>query len=171
MMNLKSSVILTFFFLGLIAAALPPVPTLAQPTVKFYCSQTKNLEPATVLGVAGNPVHRIVAIWRQSFGKMSPQERCETVSKRFEQARKNKQFDLLIPGTDKTTGQGLICAVKYGENKCDYKHMLFTVNNQTDAKEISQRLYSSMRQNGKPVPQSSSSESIDIQELIDSIDR
>jgi Circadian oscillating protein COP23 len=171
MMNLKSSTILTSIVLCLIGAGLPPAPTLAQPAVKFYCGQTKDLKPATVLGVQGNPAFRIVATWEKSFGKMSPEKRCQTISDRFEQARKNKQFDLLIAGRDKTTGQGLICAIKYGEKTCDSKHLLFSVDSQANAKEIVQGLYSSMRKNGKPVPQSSSSESIDIQELIDSIDR
>jgi Circadian oscillating protein COP23 len=172
MMNLKSSTILTSVVLCLIGAGLPPVPTtLAQETVEFYCGRTENQEPATVLGVRGKPKFRTVVIWRKSFGQISAEKRCRIISDRFEEGRKNKQFDLLIAGRDKTTGQGLICAIKHGEKICDSKHLLFSVNNQAEAKEIVQGLYSSMRKNGKPVPQSSSSESIDIQELIDSIDR
>jgi Circadian oscillating protein COP23 len=174
MINLKSSIILTSF-LCLIAAALPPT-TLAQPTkkIEFYCGRAQDeygvYYPATRLAVAGKG-DRTVVIWKHNFGNVSPQKRCETISKRFEVAREKKQFDRLITGHDKTSGQGIICATKYSTNKCDSEHMLFALNNKQDGQEIVGGLYNSLRQNGKPLPQSSSSVSIDIQELIDSIGR
>ena len=112
---------------------------------------------------------KILNNWRKKFGKMSPQQRCETISLRFQAALERGNLNFLTAGIDRQTGYGLICAVKSQKNQCDTKQMLFALNNQQDAKEIIDGLYDSIRRTGNPIYQSSSSESIDIKELIDSV--
>jgi Circadian oscillating protein COP23 len=168
MMNFKSSVIVTSLALCLISAGLSMVPTFAQPSkkVEFYCGRTNDVFPATMLAVEGIEPWTIV-VWRNSFESMSPKQRCESVSSKFQSALKGKELERLGYGVNRQNGQGLICATKHGENKCDLKHMLFAVSNQKAAQEIVSDLYGILRKNtGNPVRQSSSNESIDIQELI-----
>lgn len=152
-------------------ASFQSAPSLAQSPkkVEFYCGRTNDIYPATMLAVKGNEPRTIV-VWRNKFGKMSPKQRCEITSRRF-QAAFVERTDLafLIPGIDRQTGHGLICAVKSSGNQCDAKQMLFATRDQQDAQEIVRGLYDSIRRTGNPVYQSSSSDSIDIKELIDSL--
>jgi hypothetical protein len=171
-MNPKSSVIVTFLALVLISAGVSTAPNLAQSAkkVEFFCGRTNDIYPATMLAIRGNDPRTIV-VWKNTFGQMSPQQRCDTISPRFQKALERHGLDLLIAGLDRKTGQGLICAIKYGEKKCDLQHMLFAVNNQQNAQEIIHGLYDSIRRTGNPIVQSSSGESIDVQELINSMDK
>ena len=168
-MNSQASVIATSIVLLL--ASLQTLPSLAQAAkkVEFYCGRTNDIYPATMLAVRGNEPRTIV-VWRNKFGKMSPQQRCEITSRRFKAAFVDRaDLAFLIPGIDRQTGHGLICAVKSGENQCDSKQMLFALSNQQDAQEIVRGLYDSIRRTGNPIYQSSSSESIDIKELIEAL--
>jgi Circadian oscillating protein COP23 len=166
-MNPKASVIATSIVLLL--ASLQAAPTLSQSPkkVEFYCGRTNDIYPATMLAVRGSEARTIV-VWRNKFGKMSPKQRCEITSRRFQAAFVDRtDLAFLIPGIDRQTGHGLICAVKSGENQCDAKQMLFALRNQQEAQEIVRGLYDSIRRTGNPIYQSSSSDSIDIKELID----
>jgi Circadian oscillating protein COP23 len=156
--------------IALLLASFQTLPTLAQPvkTVEFYCGRTNDIYPATMLAVKGSEPRTIV-VWRKKYGKMSPLQRCQAISPRFQAALERDEFDLLGYGINPQTGQGLICATKYGKNQCDVKHMLFAVNNQQAAEEIVRGLYDSIRRTGNPIYQSSSNESIDMKELIDSL--
>lgn len=167
-MNFKSSVVVTSLALCLISAGLSIAQTLAQPSkrVEFYCGRTNRADPATMLVVEGVEPWTIVE-WKNSFEGMSPKQRCESVSSKFQSALKGKELERLGYGVNRQNGQGLICAMKHGENKCDLKHMLFAVKNKQIAQEIVGDLYGILRKNtGNPVSQSSSNESIDMQELI-----
>ncbi len=167
-MNPQASVITTSIVLLL--ASFPAAPSLAQSAkkVEFYCGRTNDIYPATMLAVRGNEPRTIV-VWRNKFGKMSPQQRCETISRQFQVALDRGNLNFLVPGIDRQTGHGLICAVKSRENQCDAKQMLFALRNQQDAQEIVRGLYDSIRRTGNPIYQSSSNESIDIKELVDSL--
>ena len=168
-MNPKASILATSIVLLL--ASLPTAPSLAQAPkkVEFYCGRTNDIYPATMLAVRGSEPRTIV-VWRHKFGKMSPQQRCEIASHRFQAAFvERNDLAFIIPGIDRQTGYGLICAVKSSSNQCDPQQMLFPLRNQQDAQEIVRGLYDSIRRTGNPIYQSSSSESIDIKELIDSL--
>jgi hypothetical protein len=168
MTNFKSSVIVNSLTLCLISVGLSIAPTFAQPSkkVEFFCGRTNDVSYATTLAVAGVEPWTIV-VWKNSFEGMSPKKRCEVVSRKFQDALQGNGLERLGYGVNRKNGQGLICAMKHGENKCDLKHMLFAVNNQQTAQEIVGDLYKILHKNtGNPVPQSSSNESIDIQELI-----
>ena len=141
--------------------------------VAFYCGRTTdgNLDPATIVGTKGRKgdEHRVIVIWRQKVSNITPAQRCEIVSKRFQSAWEKGNFNHLVSGMDRKSGRGLICAVSKSNSICDADKMLFTVNSQKDAQEIVTGLYESIRRTGNPNYQSSSHESIDMQELIDSI--
>lgn len=80
-----------------------------------------------------------------------------------------REFDVLVPGIDRQTGRGLICALKHGESQCDSKYALFAVNDLQNAEKIVDDLDITIRKTGKPITQSSSSKSIDLQESIAAI--
>jgi hypothetical protein len=168
-MNPQASVIATSIVLLLTSLQTPSSLAQTPKKVEFYCGRTNDIYPATMLAVRGSEARTIV-VWRNKFGKMSPKQMCEIASRRFQAAFVDRtDLAFLIPGIDRQTGQGLICAVKSGENQCDSKQMLFALSNQQDAQEIVRGLYDSIRRTGNPIYQSSSSDSIDIKELIDSI--
>jgi hypothetical protein len=168
-MNPKASIIATSIVLILTSLETPSSLAQTPKKFEFYCGRTNDIYPATMLAARGSEPRTIV-VWRNKFGKMSPQQRCETISRRFQAAFVDRHdLAFIIPGIDRQTGHGLICAVKSGENQCDAKQMLFALKNQQDAQEIVRGLYDSIRRTGNPIYQSSSSDSIDIKELIDSL--
>jgi Circadian oscillating protein COP23 len=175
-MNIRSSIIGTSISLLMISTCLQALPSLAQPKkVGFYCalSQDDNLTPVTMVGVgdSGNGgEHWKLVLWKNNYENMTPRERCERVSRRFQDAWDRHTFNHLMIGVDQKTGRGLICAVGSLSTTCNSKHVLFYVNNQQTAKSIIDELSKSLRKTaGKPIPQSGSNESIDMQELIDSM--
>ncbi len=158
---------------GLLVPAISwPVSTVAQGAkkVEFYCGRTNDVHPATMLSVRGGE-QRTIVVWKNKLGKMSPKQRCEAASLRFQAAYEKRSLDRLVAGVDSKTGQGLICATKYQDKQCnsDPKRMLFATNTQQDAQAIVQSLYDSIRRVSNPVSQSSSSTSIDLRELIKSV--
>jgi Circadian oscillating protein COP23 len=153
------------------AIQLTGLPALAQTEkVAFYCGRTTDgsLNPATILGVSGrrSDEHKTIVIWRKTIDKITPEQRCEMVTKRFQSAWNKGEFNHLVAGINSKTGQGLICAVRERNGSCDLTKMLFSVKNQQSAREIVQGLYDSLQKTGNPTYQSSSSESIDMKELI-----
>jgi hypothetical protein len=145
---------------------------LAQSNVRFFCGATEeiNQKPATVIASRG--YQRTIVVWEYPMGNMTAQERCDRVTPLFQQAWEQRRFNLR-PGTDRTTGQGIICAVRKRDNTCEGKNKLFSLRSGADAKEITSRLLAAIQTGGvsSPVPQSSSSESIDLQELVNFIDK
>jgi hypothetical protein len=173
-MNAKNLITFAVSILTPLAILTATFSALAQPQkVAFYCGRTTdgNLNPATIVGTKGRKgeEHRVIVIWRQKAGKMTPEHRCELVSKRFQTAWDRGNFNHLVSGIDRQSGRGSICAVSKSNSTCDGESILFTVNNQKEAREIVTGLYESIRQTGNPLYQSSSNESIDMRELIDSI--
>lgn len=174
MMTIKKITTLASIFCTSIAILIATFPSLAQSQkVVFYCGRTTdgNLNPATLVGTKGRKgeEHRVIVVWRQKVGNLTPEQRCEMVSKKFQSAWEKGNFNHLVPGMDRKSGRGLICAVSKSDSICDADKMLFTVNSQQDAQEIVTGLYDSIRRTGNPTNQSSSNASIDMQELIDSI--
>ena len=136
--------------------------------MEFYCGRTNDVSPATMLGVRGYEPRAIV-VWKNKLDNMSPQQRCEKISPRFQAALMRREFDLLVHGIDRQSGRGLICALKHGESQCDSKRALFAVKDRQSAEKIVDELYITIRKTGNPTSQSSSSKAIDLQELIAAI--
>jgi Circadian oscillating protein COP23 len=173
MIDTKFAIRIASLTLLLISRDFHATPTLAETEkVAFYCGRTQddNLYPATMIGVSGRDREPwTIVVWKNKAGNVTPQQRCDTVSRRFQAAWDRHEFNHLIAGTEAKSGRGLICAVRDRNSTCDASKMLFTVNNRQNAREIIQGLYEGMRKTGNPTYQASSNESIDMQELINSI--
>jgi Circadian oscillating protein COP23 len=171
MPKLSSSITIALFLSILIL----PSPSLARDktqNVQFFCgriNQDGKIIPTTqvVSSETSDPVSLI--FWRYAPPKgMTNQQRCETVSKRFQLAWDRGTFDKLIVGRDQKNGLGLVCAVPYAEMQCTRSHLLFTIAPGNDAEDIRDQLRSLLSGPGKgqPIPQSSGEDEIDMRLLI-----
>jgi Circadian oscillating protein COP23 len=109
----------------------------ASPTVQFYCGKaadrsSKSDLPATVAKVSGATEEPVLIIWKSEAFKTTPQQRCETVSPKF-QAALQQGRNYLTAGIDKKSGMGMICAMSNVEQPCDRANMLFTLKSYQDA--------------------------------------
>ncbi len=117
--------------------ANPQLLAQASPTVQFYCGKSadpssKSTLPATVVKVAGYDEEPVLIIWKSEAFRTTPQQRCQTVSPKF-QAAMQQGRNYLTAGIDKKTGLGMICAVANAEQTCDRANMLFTLKSYQDA--------------------------------------
>ncbi|MCY7367386.1 MAG: COP23 domain-containing protein [Chamaesiphon sp.] len=115
----------------------PQIVAQASPTVQFYCGKAADLSsksnlPATVIKVAGYEEEPVLIIWKSEAFKTTPQQRCETVSPKFQAAIQQGRH-YLTAGIDKKSGLGMICAVANAEQPCDRTNMLFTLKSYQDA--------------------------------------
>jgi Circadian oscillating protein COP23 len=172
-MNVSRSIILASIGLLVTAICFDKSTTLAQQKVKvsFFCGRTNdgNLDPVTMMGVSSKKEHQPIVVWRNESGNMTPEQRCDKAFARFQSAWDRGDLQHITAGTDRSSGRGLICAVRNRDTSCDSSKMLFAVNNRQKAGEIINILYASMRKSGQPLYQSNSDESIDIKELINSM--
>jgi Circadian oscillating protein COP23 len=141
--------------------------------VQFFCgriNQDGKIIPTTQAVSSGTVDPVSLILWQYPPPKgMTNQQRCETVSKRFQLAWDRGTFDKLIVGIDKKSGLGMVCAVPYAEKECTRSHLLFTLAKSSDAEEVRDRLRSAISGpgKGKPIPQASGENEIDMQLLID----
>ncbi len=155
---------------------MPSSPSLARDktdSVQFFCgriNQSGTIVPTTQAVSSGTTEPVSLILWKYPPPKgMTNQQRCETVSKRFQSAWDRGTFDKLIVGIDKKTGMNIVCAVSYAEKECTRSHLLFTLSTGSDAEEVRDRLRSAISGPGKgsPQPQSSGENEIDMRLLID----
>ena len=138
----------------------PQIVAQASPTVQFYCGKaadpsSKSNLPATVAKVAGSEEELVLIIWKSEAFKTTPQQRCETVSPKF-QAALQQGRNYLTAGIDKKSGLGMICAMSNAEQPCDRMNMLFTLKSYQDAGTTIEEL-SSVLAGTASVPQYQSS--------------
>jgi hypothetical protein len=177
MMNTNFSLLSVAISLSTISILLQTLPTFAQsPQVGFYCGFTQKLEPATMIAIAGNDRgDRSIVVWRHKLDRLSPKQRCERAAQRFQSAWNRGNFNYLVPGVDRTNGQGLICAVSAKNDVCQPKNILFAVENAREAQNVSLRLLENMKHpgvgGGSVIYQSSSAQAIDMQELINALSK
>ena len=124
----------------------PQLVAQASPTVQFYCGKaadpsSKSNLPATVAKVAGSEEELVLIIWKSEAFKTTPQQRCETVSPKFQAALQQGRH-YLTAGIDKKSGLGMICAISNAEQPCDRTNMLFTLKSYQDAGTTIEQLYS-----------------------------
>ncbi len=130
------------------------------PTVEFYCGKatdpsSKSNLPATVAKVSGYQEEPVLIIWKSEAFKTTPQQRCETISPKF-QAAVQQGRNYLTAGIDKKSGLGIICAIANAEQPCDRANMLFTLKSYQDAGTTIEEL-SSVLAGTASVPQYQSS--------------
>ena len=141
-----------------------PSPSLARnktDNVQFFCgrvNQDGKIIPTTQAVSSGTVEPVSLILWQYAPPQgMTNQQRCETVSKRFQLAWDRGTFDKLIVGIDKKTGMGIVCAVPYAQKECTRSHLLFTLGTGSDAEEVRDGLRSAISGPGKGSPQSQSS--------------
>jgi hypothetical protein len=99
------------------AIALSSIATISQPsnaqTTTYFCGKSKNGVPTTYARIATGKNIAIIR-WVRTFGKYTPQVRCEEVSGRFQVASQDDALNYI--STDKKNGQQVLCSAKrYGE--------------------------------------------------------
>ena len=124
----------------------PQIVAQASPTIQFYCGKaadpsSKSNLPATVVKAAGYEEETVLIIWKSEAFKTTPQQRCETVSPKF-QAAMQQGRNYLTAGIDKKSGSGMICAMSNAEQPCDRSNMLFTLKSYQDAGNTIEQLSS-----------------------------
>ncbi|MCY7367384.1 MAG: COP23 domain-containing protein [Chamaesiphon sp.] len=159
-------------FLPILTVSSPSLARDKTDKVQYFCgriNQSGTIVPTTQAVSSGTSEPVSLILWKYTPPKgMTNQQRCETVSKRFQLAWDRGTFDKLIVGVDKKTGLGLICAVPYAEKECTRSHLLFMLSMGSDAEEIRDRLRSTVGPGkGRPQSQSSGENEIDMQLLID----
>jgi hypothetical protein len=144
-----------------------------QPTVKFYCGQSfdpnsNKILPTTLVATSAKKEPVAFIKWKSTaFGKHTPQNRCDIVSPKLQQAWENKQLNYLIAGTSKRTGQGIICGASDRYAKCNESSMLFTLANGADARDVIERINGiRVGQSSDPIVQNSGEGLADIQVLL-----
>ena len=168
--------LLSWFAIALFLRILiSPSPSLAnkKDDIQFFCgrvNQEGKIIPTTQVIATGNSEAVSLILWKYTPPKgMTNRQRCEIVSKRFQSAWNGGSFDKLIAGIDKTSGLGLICAVRYTERMCDRSNLLLTLNTGSDAEDMLNRIRNAISDPNKGIPpsQSSGENEIDMQLLID----
>jgi hypothetical protein len=155
----------------IISTAVMSSPTLAQSSkVEFFCGRTTQNEPATVVQRQGIEATLTIVVWKNGFGNMPAKKRCEIVSEKFQTAWNRGNFKKLVPKLERNSGQGILCALLTEKQVCQEKDILFRVNNSAKADSIVADLFQAMSSKvSRPIYQSSSAQSIDMGDLINSI--
>jgi Circadian oscillating protein COP23 len=135
-MNKKSPtgllVAATITLIGLISA-IPP--TTAQTQVQFTCNQSYDQQsdrrfPTTFAWTSKGKT--AVIRWVKNLGGYSPQDRCQDVSPRFQEAYDNGTLNLITNG--KVKGQPVICTAKEYDAACET--VLMTLRPKEDSLKI-----------------------------------
>ncbi len=170
-MNKLSSWFAIALFLSIFIRSSPSLARDKTDNVQFFCgrvNQSGKIVPTTQAVSSGTTEPVSLILWKYPPPKgMTNQQRCETVSKRFQLAWDRGTFDKLIAGIDKVSGLGLICAVRYTERTCDRSNLLLMLNNGSDAEDMLDRIRGilSNPDKGSPISQSSGENEIDMRLL------
>lgn len=149
------------------AAAIAQKIAQNEPTIQFYCGKaadasSKSNLPATLAKVSGYEEEPVLIIWKSEAFKKTPQQRCETVSPKF-QAALQQGRNYLTAGIDKKSGLGMICALANAEQSCDRTNMLFTLKSYQDAGTTIEQLSSVLAGTASsPLYQSSGNRVVDL---------
>lgn len=97
---------------------IPIAKSQAKSDVKFICGKSydrdNNKRLPTTFAWTSRGKTAIIR-WEKNFGKYSPQERCQSVAPRFQEAYDNGTLEIITNA--KVNGQPVICAVQeYGDS-------------------------------------------------------
>ncbi len=152
------------------AIAMSATTTLSQSNpnqkVQFICARSRQGNIPTTY--AWTPQGRIAVIrWKYSWFNnqtISPQQRCQDVSSRFQNAYDNQSLGYITNGTVK--GQAVICTTRDKDGACDIT--LLTLRPQDDPLEILTDLKDILRGRGTgPIQHSSGKHQVYYQIDID----
>jgi len=139
---------------------LPSASVQAGDDFQFICTLgydkvTQKKFPTTYLWSQGKK--RAIIRWTKTFGAMTPQERCNQVSPRLQEAYNNGSLNIITNG--KMNNQPVICTTRAYEGACDTllltlrptDNSIQALNELKDA--LSGRSMGPMRQAGGGTPQ------------------
>ena len=178
----------SFFIIGLTALtslaslSINLSPSLSQSTssesqpnkLTFFCREkfdTASGEkiPVTVAWIPERKGHVYVIGWKSEYfnkGGWTPQERCQKVTKKFQEAYEQEHLNYLSSG--KNLGYPIICGLANQGESCNGNNQLFTVKSGSNPEQVLQRLSDSLEGNAsEPILQSSGEQIyIDVQKLL-----
>jgi hypothetical protein len=133
----KLSGSLTVLAVALATALGLPQPSLAQRQPRFFCGTAYGM-PATL--VRTEVQNYIFIHWVREMGGVSPEQRCQEVSRRLERFDKNDQLMNLKAG--EVNGQPVICVTQYRDSSCSSSGsgLLITLHPDDDPNEILREL-------------------------------
>lgn len=142
----------TFFLTGILTSvsiASSMLKTEAQTSVQFICGASfdqKESErlPTTFAWTTRGKI--AVVRWVKALGSRSPQQRCQQVSPRFQQAYNNGSLKFLTNSTA-SNGQDIICATSKYDGSCET--MLMTLRREDKPLQILNELKDTL--NGRSV--------------------
>ena len=134
---------LTLTHVAICGLAMLVTTTTAQPQPsyaskpKFSCAKSKDVPVTFASREDGRKVPMIR--WVSSFSSLTPLERCQQVSKRFQRSFENGTLKTIITGT--LNKQSVVCAVVSTNDACSSNTVLFTLKPGANAKDVVKRLF------------------------------
>lgn len=104
---------------------------------KFFCDQTKGVPITFARREDGAKIPMIR--WVTSYSSLTPLQRCQEVSRRFQKNYDNDTLKTMITGT--LNKQPVVCAAVSTNDVCTNRTVLFTLKPGSDPKLAVQRLF------------------------------
>ncbi|MGL5063798.1 MAG: COP23 domain-containing protein [Microcoleus sp.] len=124
---------------AIVPLATQPSPIAASPTRRnqFFCGISEG-KPATIVRTSRGNVTFIVWINPDLTSGLSPKQRCETVSSRFEQFNDNGLLRFLKAGI--VGERPVLCVSREGGRSCSLSDVLIFLSSGTDANAVLEKL-------------------------------
>ncbi|MBD2607012.1 hypothetical protein H6G81_21400 [Scytonema hofmannii FACHB-248] len=120
----------------LVTTTIAPQPTYAIKP-KFSCAQSKGAPVTFARREDGSNVS--IIRWVSSFSSLTPLQRCQQVSKRFQRSYENGTLKTIITG--KLNKQSVVCAVVSTNDACSSNTVLFTLKPGSNPRDVVKRLF------------------------------
>ena len=103
---------------------------------RYYCGESKDGTPTTFARKLAVPGSAAIIRWeRDNWQNVTPQERCEQVSDRFERAYRANNLQYILEG--RFNQQPVVCGVRdYGDLCTKEENFLLTLQHQDDSKQF-----------------------------------
>ncbi len=152
--------------LGISNTVVNQKPSFSQEMSKFLCAKAYEADhrgklPATVLWVAEQKKNVVMIYWKsEKFKDWSPEERCETVSPKIDQAFREGRLNYITYG--KVNNLDVICAVAKQGQICNSNNQLFTISTNQDSQKVEELMEALFQGIGGPVYQSGDQRYIEV---------
>jgi hypothetical protein len=131
----KAARLCNMALLTVFAATTTNQPSYAN-NMKFFCEESKGIPTTFARREDGRkmPIIR----WVSSYSFLTPLQRCQEVSRRFQKSYDNGTLKTIITGT--INEQSVICAVVSTNDACTNATVLFTLKRGDNGKTVLERL-------------------------------
>jgi S1-C subfamily serine protease len=114
-----------------------PLPTRTSTPITFYCG-ISNGQPATLVRTVRGPLPLIIWENPDLISGLSPEQRCEEVSARFQRFYDNKSLEYVTTGT--IVNQPVLCVPSERNTPCSLSNVLIPLSPGTDAKSVLEKI-------------------------------